>query len=167
MSLSLFNLFVILLTLCFTYSSPAIGETLIYQPGVAGLLLVVYLFFTVVVLGSLLTASFLATILEIYGRINTVKRDWAIQRCLQTKPELGIFIPSLAVDLIYVFFAWIARVVFKRQERLVWLEKTHQVIWYLIYSPLILLVGLFELFTTILFRWSLVANAFKKVPLNK
>lgn len=146
--------------------APAIGETLIYQPGIAGLLLAVYLFFIVIVVGSLLIASFLSTILEIHGRIDTVKRDWVISRCLKTVPVLGAFIPSVAIDLIFGFIAWVSRVVFKRRDRIVWLEKIHQVLWYIIYSPIILLVGLYELIAIILFRWSLVANAFKRVPIN-
>lgn len=146
------------------YSAPEIGDTLFYQPEVAGFLLVVYLFFTVIVLGALLTASFLSTILQIYGRIDIVKRDRIINRCLRSNPILNAFFPSILLDLIFNFFSWIGRVVFRRESRIMWLEKAHQILWYIIYSPIILLVGLFELVTTILFRWKLVANAFKRHP---
>jgi hypothetical protein len=132
---------------------------LFYQPEVAGLLLAVYLFFTVIILGALLTASFLSTILQIY---NIVKRDWVINRCLRSNPMLNPFIPSIVVDLIFGIFRWFARIAFKRQTRVVWLEKAHQVIWYIIYSPILLLVGLFELIMAVLFRWKLVVNTFKR-----
>jgi hypothetical protein len=148
------------------YSAPTIGDTLMYQPEIAGLLLGVYLFFTIIVLGALLTASFLGTILQIYAQIDTVHREWTINRCLKSSPVLGKFIPSVAIDLVFAFIAWTARVVFKRTERIVWLEKVHQVLWYTIYSPIILLVGLYELITIVLFRWTLVSNAFKRVPIN-
>lgn len=122
----------------------------------------VYLFLTVVVLGSLLTASFLSTILEINSRIDTVKRDWVINRCLKSNPVINAFIPSVATDLIFGTISWIARVIFKRQTRIIWLEKIRQVFWYIIYSPIIIFVGLFELLSAIFFKWQTVINAFKR-----
>jgi len=143
-------------------SAPEIGDTLYYQPQVAGLLLAVYLFLTVVILGSLLTASFLSTILEINTRIDTVKRNWVINRCLKSNPILNAFIPSIVIDLIFGVIRWFAHVVFKRQSPVIWIEKAHQVLWYIIYSPIILLVGLYELVTTLVFRWKLVTKAFRR-----
>ncbi|KAI8642509.1 hypothetical protein BD408DRAFT_443392 [Parasitella parasitica] len=140
--------------------APEIGDTLYYQPQTAGLLLAVYLFLTVVILGSLLTASFLSTVLEINSRIETVKRNWIINRCLKSNPVLNAFIPSLVIDLIFGVIRWFARVVCKRQSPVLWIEKTHQVLWYIIYSPVILLVGIYELVTTLLFRWKMVTKAF-------
>lgn len=125
-----------------------------------------YLFFTVIVLGSLLTASFLGTILEIYVRIDAVKRDWVIDRCLKSNPVLGSFIPSFFIDIVFGFVAWVARVVFKRQERIVWLEKIRQIFWYLVYLPVILFIGLVEFIYSLLFRWGLIKNAFKRIPIN-
>lgn len=147
-------------------SAPTVGDTLMYQPEIASLLLGVYLFFTVIVLGALLTASFLGTILQIYSQIDKVRREWVLNRCLKSVPVLGKFIPSVAVDLVFAFISWTARVIFKRRDPIVWLEKVHQVLWYIIYSPVIFLVGFYELVTLILFRWTLVSNAFKRVPIN-
>ncbi|KAG2213130.1 hypothetical protein INT47_011279 [Mucor saturninus] len=142
--------------------APQIGDTISYQSVVAGVLLVAYLFLTVVILGSLLTASFLSTILDINSRIDTVKRDWVINRCLKANPVINAFIPSIATDLIFGTVAWIARVIFKRQTRIIWLEKIRQVFWYIIYSPIIIVVGLFELLSAIFFKWRIVINAFKR-----
>lgn len=143
-------------------SAPEIGDTLFYQPQVAGLLLAIYLFLTVVILGSLLTASFLSTILEINSRVDTVKRDWVINRCLKSNPILNAFIPSIFIDLLFGIIRWFARVVFKRQSPVIWIEKLHQILWYIIYSPIILLVGIYELVTTLIFRWKLVTKAFQR-----
>ncbi|CEP08409.1 hypothetical protein [Parasitella parasitica] len=140
--------------------APEIGDTLYYQPQTAGLLLAVYLFLTVVILGSLLTASFLSTVLEINSRIETVKRAWIINRCLKSNPVLNVFIPSVFIDLIFGIIRWFARVVCKRQTPVLWIEKAHQVFWYIIYSPVILLVGIYEFVTTLLFRWKMVRKAF-------
>lgn len=128
----------------------------------AGLLLAVYLFLTVVVLGSLLTASFLSTILEINSRIDTVKRDWVINRCFKSNPVLNAFIPSIFIDLIFGSVQWFARVVFKRQSPVIWVEKLHQIFWYIIYSPIILAVGIYEFVKTLIFRWKLVTKAFHR-----
>lgn len=144
--------------------APSIGSTISYQKTIAGFLLAVYLFLTVIILGALLTASFLSTILDIQGRIDSVKRDWVIRRCLAVKPRLGVFIPSVPIDFFFGFVQWTARVVFKRQTSIEWVEKTHQVLWYLIYSPILLVVGLYELITTVLFKWTLVVNTFKREP---
>ncbi|KAI9243945.1 hypothetical protein EDC94DRAFT_699923 [Helicostylum pulchrum] len=144
--------------------APSIGSTISYQNIIGAILLAVYLFLTVIVLGSLLTASFLSTFLDIHGRIDTIKRDWVVSRCLTVAPALGVFIPSVPVDLFFGIINWIVRVVFKRQTCNLWVEKTHQVLWYICYSPIILLVGLYELTVTVLFKWTLVANAFKRKP---
>lgn len=114
------------------------------------------------VLGSLLTASFLSTILDINSRIDTVKRDWVINRCLKSNPVINAFIPSVATDLIFGSVGWIARVIFKRQTRIIWLEKVRQVFWYIIYSPIIICVGLFELLSAVFFKSQTVLNAFKR-----
>jgi hypothetical protein len=113
-------------------------------------------------LGSLLIASFLSTFLDINSRIDSVKRDWVINRCLGSNPVLNVFLPSLFIDMIFGIVRWFARVVFKRSSPVVWIEKAHQVLWYIIYSPIILLVGLYELVTAFLFKWKLVSKAFKR-----
>lgn len=125
-------------------------------------MLAVYLFFMVVVFTALLTASFITTILEVNKRLETVKREWVIDRCLRTNPVINVFIPSVLIDLVFGVIRWFSRVVLKRQQQVIWVEKIHQVLWYIIYSPIILLIGLYELVTTLIFRWSLVSKAFKK-----
>lgn len=64
--------------------------------------------------------------------------------------------------MIFGIARWFARVVFKRSSPVAWIGKAHQVLWYIIYSPIILLVGLYELVTAVLFKWKLVSAAFKR-----
>jgi hypothetical protein len=113
-------------------------------------------------LGSLLVASFLSTFLDVNNRIDTIKRDWAIRRCLGSDPVLNVFLPSLFIDIFFDILRWIARVVFKRSSPVAWIEKSHQIFWYIVYSPVILLVGLYELFSALLFKWKLVKKAFQR-----
>ncbi|KAI8349677.1 hypothetical protein BD560DRAFT_450213 [Blakeslea trispora] len=141
--------------------APEIGKTLFYQPQIAGLLLVIYLFLTVVVLGSLLTASFLATLMDISQRLDQVKRAWAIRRCLVTRPAFQVFLPSAFIDAIFCMLSWFVRSVCRFQkESTLWIEKTHQVLWYVIYSPIILMVGLYELLMVVILKWQVVRKAF-------
>ncbi|KAI9478843.1 MAG: hypothetical protein EXX96DRAFT_572441 [Benjaminiella poitrasii] len=142
--------------------TPEIGDTLHYQPKVAGLLLAFYLFLTVVVLGSLLSASFISTILDVNSRLEVIEREWVINRCLRSKPALNSFTPSVLIDIIFYFINYVSRVVFKRQAPVIWLEKIHQVLWYIIYSPIILLIGFYEVVTAVLFKWHLVRQIFKR-----
>ncbi|KAI8971565.1 hypothetical protein BDF20DRAFT_686355 [Mycotypha africana] len=142
--------------------TPEIGNTLYYQPQAAGLLLAVYLFLTVVVLGSLLTASFLGTFIEISKELDTIKRDWVIERCLKTSPALSTFIPTVVVDLFFGVLAWFARVALKSQKIELCIQKIHQIFWYIIFSPVILLVGLLELITSVIFKWNAVKSMFQK-----
>lgn len=86
--------------------------------------------------------------------MDNLKREWNIKRCLGINPTLSILIPSAIVDVFFGFVLFIARHVF-RCQRVTWIEKAHQVIWYIIYSPIILLVGLYEL-VIVLFKWKSV-----------
>lgn len=116
-----------------------------------------YLFATIIVLGSLLTASFLTTLLDIYKRKESIKNEWVIKRCLGVKPALNMFIPGVLVDIIFRLLQWISRVVFRR-ERSEWIEKMRQVTWYIVYSPIILVIGIIDLFNALLFHWSVVSE---------
>ncbi|CAO3660237.1 unnamed protein product [Rhizopus stolonifer] len=140
--------------------APEIADTLFYQPAIASILLVFYLLSMVVFIGALLTASFLTTFLEINTRTQAIKNEWVIQRCLGTSPGLNKFIPGVLVDVLFNTFRWISRVIFRR-ERTTWNEKMHQVAWYIVYSPIILVVGIIELFNVLVFHWEMVSMAFK------
>lgn len=116
-----------------------------------------YLFATIIVLGSLLTASFLTTLLDIYKRKESIKNEWVIKRCLGVKPALNMLIPGVLVDVIFRLLQWISRVVFRR-ERSEWIEKMRQVTWYIVYSPIILVIGIIDLFNALVFHWSVVSE---------
>jgi cellobiose-specific phosphotransferase system component IIC len=118
---------------------------------------VFYLFATIIVLGSLLTASFLTTLLDIYKRKESIKNEWVIKRCLGVKPALNMLIPGVLVDIIFRLLQWISRVVFRR-ERSEWIEKMRQVTWYIVYSPIILVIGIIDLFNALVFYWSVVSE---------
>ncbi|KAG0746574.1 hypothetical protein G6F57_007964 [Rhizopus arrhizus] len=137
--------------------APEIANILYYQPQIAGILLVFYLFATIIVLGSLLTASFLTTLLDIYKRKESIKNEWVIKRCLGVKPALNMLIPGVLVDVIFRLLQWISRVVFRR-ERSEWIEKMRQVTWYIVYSPIILVIGIIDLFNALVFHWSVVSE---------
>ncbi|KAI9249032.1 hypothetical protein BY458DRAFT_542625 [Sporodiniella umbellata] len=140
--------------------TPEIGGTLYYQPTVGSILLIFYLLGMFVFVSALLTASFLATFIDINARIQTIQNEWTIQRCLGKRPELKQCIPGILVDVLFNMFKWVSRVVFRR-ERTPWNEKMHQVAWYIVYSPIILIVGIIELFDVLIFQWATVSKTFK------
>ncbi|KAG1449228.1 hypothetical protein G6F55_010266 [Rhizopus delemar] len=139
--------------------APEIADILYYHPQIAGILLVFYLFATIIVLGSLLTASFLTTLLDIYKRKESIKNEWVIKRCLGVKPALNMLIPGVLVDVVFRLLQWISHVVFRR-ERSEWIEKVRQVTWYTVYSPIILVIGIIELLNALMFNWSVVSKTF-------
>ncbi|KAI8089814.1 uncharacterized protein BX664DRAFT_333976 [Halteromyces radiatus] len=126
--------------------SPEIGETLYYQPQAASILLVAYLFVMVVFLGALLTASFLSTILTLMkpeSSFNRLKQRMEAERCSR-RPNYGVYIPNVAVELIVGSIVWIVKKI-SPGTKLTWLERLRQIIWFIIFLPILILIGLFDL----------------------
>ncbi|KAI9312222.1 hypothetical protein BX666DRAFT_1989810 [Dichotomocladium elegans] len=127
--------------------APAISDTLFYQPNVAAVLLFCYLFVIIVVVGTLFIASFLTTLLSAYPRIDDLRRTFLAKRSIK-QPSYRVFLPSVAIELVIVLFELVLVHVFrmKRGESaaLIWLERTRQVIWFIIYLPVILVLGVIE-----------------------
>jgi hypothetical protein len=94
-----------------------------------------------IIFTALLIASFLSTLLDLNGQYDKIRRDWIIQRCL-TPAQFNVLLPTVIIDLVFGTVSLIAR---KLNCSVVWIEKLHQVIWYIVYSPIILVLGLFEL----------------------
>lgn len=89
-------------------SAPEIGDTLLYEPQVIGILLFVYLFFTTILLSSLLTASFLATFLSLRNQLeNLVARQFAALTVNMLKAGggsgIGSYIPGALVECILIY----------------------------------------------------------------
>jgi hypothetical protein len=89
-------------------SAPEIGDTLLYEPQVIGILLFVYLFLTTILLSSLLTASFLATFLSLRNQLDNLV---ALQFATLTLEALktgggsgfGSYIPGVLIECILVY----------------------------------------------------------------
>ncbi|KAI8986520.1 hypothetical protein BDB01DRAFT_785908 [Pilobolus umbonatus] len=141
--------------------APQIGNTLFYQPQIASILLSIYLFLTVIVMGSLLVSSFISTMLEINPRLDTIKKEWTLRRNL-TPCRLNTFIVNVIWDGFIGFLHWTSRVIFRRQHRLVWIDKLHQVGWYVTYLPNIILLGIIQLVIAVLFKWKVIRSAFSR-----
>ncbi|ORX61913.1 hypothetical protein DM01DRAFT_1369830 [Hesseltinella vesiculosa] len=132
--------------------APEIGDTLYFQPRAASILLIGYLLVMVVFLGSMLTASFFVTLftLQQHTPWDKKQRHMEAERC--SKPAVyGMFIPNVAFALIFGFIAWLIRKINPRAS-LVWLNRVSQVIWFIIFLPIILLVGLFDLILYLIFK---------------
>ena len=109
-------------------------------------MLFVYLFLIVVVIGTLLTASFLTTMMTIYPRIDSVQRLFYASRCVK-KPAYGVFLPTVLIELVLGLPVLILVYVFKQSNdsaALVWTERIRQVFWFIVYLPVILAFGVIE-----------------------
>lgn len=135
--------------LCFTFiffSTPNIGETLYYQPQAASTLLIIYLFVMVVIIGALLTASFISTILSITSPSSTLEK---IHQQMEAKratrvPRFGVFIPNVAIELIVGVIVWLVKKI-NPNTKLTWVERFRQIVWFIIYSPIIIFVAILDL----------------------
>ncbi|KAG2222553.1 hypothetical protein INT45_002684 [Circinella minor] len=127
--------------------SPEISDTLYYQPLAAGVMLFVYLFLIIVVIGTLFTASFLTTMLTIYPRIDSVRRIFLTSRCAK-QSTFGVFIANVFIEIIVGFFMFIMVYVFKQNKNdsktLLWTERIRQVLWFIVYFPIVLVIGSIE-----------------------
>lgn len=114
-------------------------------------MLIVYLFLMVVVLTALIIASFLATLLAEFPRMEANQRLFEARRSCK-KPELGMYIPSMAVELVagaltllvLALTKLIKPLQDKRPAMMRGVERARQVVWYIMYLPVILLVALLE-----------------------
>ncbi|KAI8341495.1 hypothetical protein BC941DRAFT_417048 [Chlamydoabsidia padenii] len=126
--------------------APEIGETLYYQPQAAGILLVAYLFIMVIFIGALLLASFLSTFLSLMKPESTfgkLKQKMEAERCSRPA-SYGRFIPNVAVELIVGSIVWVVKKI-RPNSKLTWLERLRQVVWFIIFLPIILVIGLVDL----------------------
>lgn len=130
----------------FLSSAPEITGTLYYQPMAAGVMLFFYLFIMIVLIGSLLVASFLTTMLREYAQVDQKRRIFVVRR-VSVPVQLGIFIPNVLIELVVGFVHLTLKYVFRINNNakvMIWLEKLRQVLWYIVFLPVILLVALFE-----------------------
>lgn len=105
-----------------------------------------YMFLMVVLLGSLITASFLATMLRIYPDIDAVRCAFEARRCA-AKPDLGVFLPGVAIEVVVALLRGLLVRVFRVKESsciVIALERLRQIAWYIIYLPIILIGTLLE-----------------------
>lgn len=126
--------------------APEIGETLYYQPQAASILLVAYLFVMVIFVGALLVASFLSTILSLMkpeSSFDKLQKHMEAERCSRAA-SYGVYIPNVAVELIVGSIVWITKKI-RPNSKLTWLERLRQIVWFIIFLPILLLVGLFDL----------------------
>lgn len=56
----------------------------------------------------------------------------------------GAFIPNVAVELIVGSIVWVVKKI-RPSSKLTWLERLRQVVWFIIFLPILLLVGLVDL----------------------
>ena len=110
-------------------------------------MLFVYLFLIIVIIGTLFTASFLTTMLTVYPRIDSVRRIFLTSRCAK-QPTFGVFIANVVIEIIVGFFMFIMVYVFKQNKNgsktLLWTERIRQVLWFIVYSPIVLVIGIIE-----------------------
>ncbi|CAO3586426.1 unnamed protein product [Absidia cylindrospora] len=126
--------------------APEIGETLFYQPQAASILLVAYLFVMVVFVGALLVASFLSTILSLMkpeSSFGNLQKRMEAERAARPA-SYGTYIPNVAVELIVGSIVWITKKI-RPNSKLTWLERLRQIVWFIIFLPILIVVGLFDL----------------------
>ncbi|KAI8379136.1 uncharacterized protein BYT42DRAFT_644451 [Radiomyces spectabilis] len=124
--------------------SPNIGDTIQYRPFSAGILLAIYMFLISTCVGSFLTASFLCTMSNMKSRLADKKQGMAYQRAMRPA-TLDAFIPNTLIELPLAILSGLLRLILRRKNRIVWLERTRQVLWYMVFSPVILIIGFFDL----------------------
>ncbi|KAI8066688.1 hypothetical protein BC940DRAFT_302083 [Gongronella butleri] len=125
--------------------APEIGDTLYFQPKVAGVLLIGYLLVMVVFLGAMLFASFVTTMIMMAQRVSWDKkrRHMEAERCSRP-PEYGVFIPYVAFALIFGAIAWLIRTI-KPRASTACLTRVAQVVWFIVFFPIILVVAVYDL----------------------
>jgi hypothetical protein len=153
-------------------SAPEIGDTLLYEPKVIGILLFVYLFFTTILLSSLLTASFLATFLSLRNQLeNLVARQFAVLTVDALKAGggsgFGSYIPGVLVECILVYpLACLVKIYKiyarhgmnrshyeqsnqKAQNFFQYLNRWREIVFFTTYSPFFITATLIELLVDI------------------
>lgn len=149
-------------------SAPEIGDTLLYEPQVIGVLLFIYLFLTTVLLSSLLTASFISTFLSLRKDLDKLV---ALQFARIAVDALkagggsgfGAFVPGILVEcvLVYplVFIAYLYKRIIRHgmsdahqgqayqnfQRSSKYLNYWRQIVFFTIYSPFFIAAILVDL----------------------
>ncbi|KAI7863758.1 hypothetical protein BDF14DRAFT_1840779 [Spinellus fusiger] len=127
--------------------APEVADTIAYQPALVGSLLFLYLFLMSVVITGMVTASFLSVLLQVTAEIDSLQRISSATRVLEP-PALRAHLPNAAIEIV---FALIQRLLgaggykkhsYPRRS----LDITRQLCWYLVFSPIILSVGIVEYF---------------------
>jgi hypothetical protein len=132
--------------------TPEIDSTLYYQPQIGGFLLVGYLFVIIFLIGALLVASFLSTILSLArseSSLDSLRRRMEAKRCARPA-SYGVFIPNVAVELVVATVVCITKKI-RPSSKLVWLERLRQIVWFTLFSPIILVIALIDLTYYILY----------------
>ncbi|KAG0163691.1 hypothetical protein DFQ28_003168 [Apophysomyces sp. BC1034] len=122
--------------------TPRIGDTLIYKPYPAGVLLFLFMVLTMFT-GALVISSFLAVFIEIYPRLGEIRRITETQRSIREQ-EFGVFIPGMGIEILVFGIGLLLRP-FQSPGATKHLEQFRQVLWYIVYSPIILTVGVVEI----------------------
>ncbi|KAH8555289.1 hypothetical protein BGW37DRAFT_476572 [Umbelopsis sp. PMI_123] len=152
--------------------APEIGDTLLYEPQVIGVLLFVYLFLTTVLLSALLTASFLATFLSLRNQLDNLV---ALQFARLTVDSLkagggsgfGSYIPGILVECILVYplvcLVNLYRIITRHrivsdhyeqsyqnvQKTEKYINRWREIVFYTTYSPFFITATLIELLVDI------------------
>ncbi|KAI9309374.1 hypothetical protein BJ944DRAFT_173090 [Cunninghamella echinulata] len=132
--------------------TPDAGETLYYQaPGASGLL-AIYLFVMIFIVAALFTASFISTILSFTSNGSSFEKlhqQMEAKRATRVS-RFGVFIPNVAIELIVGSVVWLAKKI-RPSSKLTWLEQFRQILWFIIYSPIILIVALYDFIYYLIF----------------
>ncbi|CDH49829.1 hypothetical protein RO3G_09591 [Lichtheimia corymbifera JMRC:FSU:9682] len=127
--------------------APAIAETLYFQPVAAGIMLFVYLVVMILLVGSLIVASVLTTLIATYPHLDTEHNKFLARRA-SCRPSYGVFIPNFAIGLVIGAVRLLFTKVFKMDPNssscVLWLDRIHQVLWFIVFLPVIVLVALIE-----------------------
>ncbi|CAO3587779.1 unnamed protein product [Absidia cylindrospora] len=100
----------------------------------------------VILIGALLVASFLSTVLSLTKydpSFDKLQKRMEVKRCSRPA-SFGVFIPNVAVELVMSSIVWILEKIWPG-VKLTGLERFRQVVWFIIFLPIILVVGLVDL----------------------
>ncbi|KAI9312714.1 hypothetical protein BX666DRAFT_1985837 [Dichotomocladium elegans] len=126
--------------------TPVIGDTIQWMPWAAGVMLFAYLAIMLLVIGTLLTASMITTVLLLWPAMPHIRQTFFAQRAAR-RSGFGVFLPTVAIELVISLVGLLLTGVFrmKNDSRVLrWLELVRQVLWFMVYLPVILVVALVE-----------------------
>ncbi|CDS10582.1 hypothetical protein LRAMOSA11068 [Lichtheimia ramosa] len=127
--------------------APAIADTLYFQPVTAGIMLFVYLVVMILLVGSLIVASVLTTLIATYPHLD-IEHNKFLARRASCRPSYGVFIPNFAIELVIgavrLLFTKVFRMDPNSSKCVLWLDRIHQVLWFIVFLPVIVLVAVIE-----------------------